>query len=506
MGESDESTYLEALTAACRSGSVLMGAEERFSAISQMAVGLKMDDETAAENMANEYEIFRRNLQIEVGTLLKLDNVSLLLAAGCSMGAGGVGFSTVPYKIERGLLEEGYSNDSVSPWLQLFYKVVETISPNAAKQELGARRRFLEALGCVTIDIPQRQAELEDATLPSSFDSEVGAAECHKYLLPINFERLLRVLYEWDAALRSGDTNLLLADQLPVKREVLENLIERLKTRLADACTLPVHGEVPRVHEILLRKLMTRPEKLRRVNLFTLNYDTLLEQAADTAGVILLDGFVGSIRRVFRPESFGFDFYFPGSTTEGRVHRLDRVAHLYKLHGSVNWCRESPTEQNPYGIFASANMGSQGDALIFPTPVKQELATGIPYSEMFRRFSESISQPQSVLFVVGYGFGDNHVNALIRQALLVPSFRLVVVNPSSKSEFLTKLIKCEDPRIWVISGWPEQSTAGELFGFGTFEAFVENMLPDLQDEYVRKDMSNTYRALAQTPEKSEQDE
>ena len=54
------------------------------------------------------------------------------------------------------------------------------------------------------------------------------------------------------------------------------------------------------------------------MNIFTLNYDTLIEQAADAEGVVLLDGFVGTQRRIFRPESYQQDLYFPAETTEGR--------------------------------------------------------------------------------------------------------------------------------------------------------------------------------------------
>jgi len=494
------------LVKACAQARVLMGAEDRFAEVAARAADIPAGGQDALNELSRRYDALKKNLQIEVGTLLKLDNVSFLLAAGCSMQMGGVGFGSIPYEVERDLLDQGLGEDEPSPWLELFYVAVKTIADKEAESQTGIRKQLVEALATLGLDARRRAAELRNESIPSELEGTIDEPACHKHLFPINFERFLTTLYGWDAALRSGAAKLQLDDGSFVVPEHLAILILRLKLALAKACALPKDGRKPTTHEALFRKLMTRPEKLRRVNLFTLNYDTLLEDAADAAGVILLDGFLGSIRRVFRPESFGFDFYFPGSTTEGKVHRLDRVAHLYKLHGSINWYRETPTEQNPFGIYSAIGKEAGSDALIFPTPVKQELATGVPYSEMFRRFSEAICQPQSVLFIVGYGFGDDHVNAIIRQALLVPSFRLVVVSPSGESEFLQKLVECKDPRIWLLTGYPESAGREALIGFGTFEAFVHNVLPDLQDESIRADMLRTYRTLATAPEEDKQHE
>src|SRR5262249_10384655 len=146
-----------------------------------------------------------------------------------------------------------------------------------------------------------------------------------------------------------------------------------------------------------------------------------VEQAADADGIVILDGFVGTIRRTFRPESYEQDLYFPAATTEGNVHRLDRVVHLYKLHGSLTWRSEDPSPENPYGI-GFASTGTPKSPLIFPTPAKYDETLGMPYSELFRRFAHAVVRPQSVLIVIGYGFGDEHVNTIIKQALSIPSF------------------------------------------------------------------------------------
>jgi len=233
--------------------------------------------------------------------------------------------------------------------------------------------------------------------------------------------------------------------------------------------------------------LLTRPLNLKRVNIFTLNYDTLVEQAADAEGVVLLDGFVGTQRRIFRPENYEQDLYFPAETTEGRVHRFDRVLHLYKLHGSITWTATEPSIDDPYGVQAAAfDPNGEQPLLIYPTPAKYGETLGLPYSELFRRFAAALARPQSVLFVIGYGFGDEHVNAIIRQALAVPSFTLVVVDPAPKNEFVKTLREQRDRRVWIAEG----PTLGTLAGF------VEHVLPDLRDEEIRKKVLATHRALA----------
>lgn len=126
--------------------------------------------------------------------------------------------------------------------------------------------------------------------------------------------------------------------------------------------------------------------------------------------------------------------------------------------------------------------------LIYPTPAKFGETMGMPYAELFRRLAGTLVRPQSILFVVGYGFGDDHVNAIIRQALAVPSFTLVIVDPAPKSGFVTTLREQKDRRVWIAEG----PTVGTLAGF------VENVLPDLRDEEIRKKVLATHRALAKS--------
>ena len=42
------------------------------------------------------------------------------------------------------------------------------------------------------------------------------------------------------------------------------------------------------------------------------------------------------------------------------------------------------------------------------TPTKQNKSLGAPYVDLFREFQHRLLEPNTVLFVMGYGFNDEH--------------------------------------------------------------------------------------------------
>ena len=407
------------------------------------------------------------DIRARVGTLLKTETVSLLLGAGASLDCGGQLIGSIPLQLEQGLATSGISGSNpsrVRTWLKLFY--------------LAVSRTSMENIPVSRKHILDRRDQLN--------------RDCAKKL-KVNFEQVLSTLHSWRATLQGNGGRLRLDGSPPVdaRASEIDACLEYSTGELAKACNLPTAKKISQLetHKTLIRKLLTRPPNLKRVNIFTLNYDTLIEQAADASGVVLLDGFVGTQRRTFRPESYDHDLYFPGDTTEGRVHRSDRVLRLYKLHGSITWTAERPSMDNPYGVrFAQLPSEVDRPLLIYPTPSKYGETLGHPYSELFRRFAGTLVRPQSVLIVIGYGFGDEHVNAIIRQALAIPSFTLVIVDPNPKSDFVSTLRQQQDRRIWIIRGHT----------FGTTKGFTNAVLPDLRDEEIRAKVIETHNALART--------
>lgn len=261
------------------------------------------------------------DIRVRVGTLLKTETVSFLLGAGASVECGGPLIGSVPLVVERDLHDQGIKGTTrtrISRWVNAFYLAVR--SAGGDDNSPVTREAIIERKNTV----------------------DGGEAEP----LQVSFEQVLAMLHRWRSALPESGGQLRVdgSPDVDVTAEDLDECIRHATRALAHACSLPVDGKEAgaATYKTPVRKVLTRPLNLRRVNVFTLNYDTLVEQAADAEGIVLLDGFVGTQRRVFRPESYEQDLYFPAATTEGRVHRFDRVLHLYKLHGSITWTASEP--------------------------------------------------------------------------------------------------------------------------------------------------------------------
>mgnify|MGYP000383644862 CR=1 FL=1 len=252
-------------------------------------------------------------------------------------------------------------------------------------------------------------------------------------------------------------------------------------------------------HEKFLKSLMQRPLNLQRANIFTSNYDLAFEYAFDNLGIKYIDGFSGFHHRYFKPETFNYDIFYPGSTTAGKVQRIEKVVRYFKLHGSISWVSDNKrSASNIYGIEEmsidlikrkAADGGSfgYGNLMIYPTAVKKSYTLDLPYSELFRHFAYCTSQPQSVLFTVGYSFCDEHFNDIIYQALSNPSFTLIIIdfNGSNKSEEINRLRNLNDPRIIILEG----------NYLGDFLTLADELMPDFFDTSSSDEIADTLNKL-----------
>ena len=138
----------------------------------------------------------------------------------------------------------------------------------------------------------------------------------------------------------------------------------------------------------------------RPVEIFTTNYDLLLEQALEEQLVPYFDGFVGSDSAFLDLDSMTEDDLPP------------RWARLWKIHGSINWWMTAKQK-----IRRSREKVEGEQLLIYPSHLKYDQSRQMPYFAMLDRLRVFLRSDQCVLVTCGYSFGDEHINAIIAQGL-----------------------------------------------------------------------------------------
>ncbi len=131
--------------------------------------------------------------------------------------------------------------------------------------------------------------------------------------------------------------------------------------------------------------------------IFTPNYDYLLELALEFQKIRYYDGFNG-----------GFVPYFDSSSIEDRNYRMPDVK-LWKVHGSLGWSAQEGE------IIKSRE--EKNKIMILPSSLKYDETKKLPYSILLDRFASAIRANEGTLIVCGYSFNDNHINDIIINSL-----------------------------------------------------------------------------------------
>lgn len=509
--------------------------------------GLKQEEPT---------DVHRNNLiahiREKIKNYLQLDNVSFLFGTGSSIHLGAAGIQNIPSQVEKDIessditeLKDDFKKHIVTlqkPMLDKYHPKVNEKFQDERGWDLifdGTYIRNYEEENVKDEDtektVEGEKKMIEDVSLGKTEETPVENMENpldesnedllgentrtvqdediikHHGEILLQFELLLNyltaMLFQKEAEKADGES----------KR--LQNLITALKKSLFTICD--VHDrktnkkDLKRIrekgleeefkrnkylfHEKFLKSLMQRPLNLQRANIFTSNYDLAFEYAFDNLGVKYIDGFSGFHHRYFKPETFNYDIFYPGSTTAGKVQRIEKVVRYFKLHGSISWINDNQhTPSNIYGIeempielikrkAKEDNDNLYGNLMIYPTAVKKSYTLDLPYSELFRHFAHCISQPQSVLFTVGYSFYDEHFNDIIYQALSSPTFTLVIIdfNGCEKSAEIKRLKNLNDPRIIIIEG----------NYLGDFLTLANTLMPDFMDTSSEDKVTKTLNNL-----------
>ncbi len=212
-----------------------------------------------------------------------------------------------------------------------------------------------------------------------------------------NIEDILSCVRRKLSAVGEGDT------LSGLKKTELEQLEKTIQTTIS-AQVNPDQSDYPTKlpHESFVRWIARMPRK-HPVEIFTTNYDILIETALEAERVPAFDGFVGCNRPFFSHESLNR----PESAPAPGWTRL------WKMHGSINWKLEKVQGRKRLTRTEPHNEGE----MILPSHHKYDESRKQPYSALLDRLTKVLDRDDAILFVCGYSFSDDHINTIIFDAL-----------------------------------------------------------------------------------------
>jgi hypothetical protein len=182
----------------------------------------------------------------------------------------------------------------------------------------------------------------------------------------------------------------------------------------SDAPIVDVDAHLRFVRQVFKGRVNLEPRS--QVGFITTNYDTLLEDALAMDRRVALDGFSGGAIAYWNGESID-----PNAAAGNQSHKV------LKLHGSVDWFRDPLIGllRVRYGVKYLSDLAG---TLIYPQATKYLETQKDPFARIFDCFRRALRTTDNhLLGIVGYSFGDDHINAEIESALEDRNNKTVVI-------------------------------------------------------------------------------
>lgn len=228
----------------------------------------------------------------------------------------------------------------------------------------------------------------------------------------------------------------------------------------------------------------SNPSLDKQANIFTTNYDPIIEIIFDHSNCICNDGFEGRILPVFSTDNYS-KTYLRQAVVSNRKAEIPSV-NLLKLHGSVTWRKSTKSEEilyqqykellqkfyaqykdlfkewlindikNHFKSSTKANiddkiddilsnnlldselvnisqyeamLANYKDVFLIVNPTKEKFHDTLlnkNYYELLRIFSNELEKENSILVVEGFSFKDEHILDLTKKSMLNPSLKLLI--------------------------------------------------------------------------------
>ena len=214
----------------------------------------------------------------------------------------------------------------------------------------------------------------------------------------------------------------------------------------------------------------------KQVNLFTTNIDLIVEDSLSNSGLELNDGFRGTLQPSFDESNFQISL----SKSSLQYHKTSEIPvfNLMKIHGAVNWdniggiifsnqkrCAKLKDllDKIPSSYFVDLHKKDDNneerertyeelveaarnnrlrssdvfkpffeeyDKIVMINPTKSKFKTSVldyHFYELMRIYSNALEREDSVLFVMGFSFADEHLAQITKRAAATnPTLQVIV--------------------------------------------------------------------------------
>ena len=146
---------------------------------------------------------------------------------------------------------------------------------------------------------------------------------------------------------------------------------------------------------------------------FTTNYDLIIERSLEGIRAPYFDGFVGAYEPFFWQES-----------VEALVKKNDISANwirLWKIHGSLSWFWKSGASQKSHKVIRLGKVekieDEKNEIVIYPSKDKYDSSRRQPFLVYFDRLRNYLLSGELLFVFSGYSFLDQHINEIVFNCL-----------------------------------------------------------------------------------------
>lgn len=146
---------------------------------------------------------------------------------------------------------------------------------------------------------------------------------------------------------------------------------------------------------------------------FTTNYDLIIEKSLEASHIPYFDGFVGSYEPFFWQESID-QFVSKNDLTQNWIR-------LWKIHGSLSWFWKVDSKTKASKVIRIGKIDNikdeENELVIYPSKEKYDSSKKQPFVAYFDRLKNYLLSGELLFIFTGYSFSDQHINEIIFNCL-----------------------------------------------------------------------------------------